>query len=108
MDSQVRVTSAYISRDLNGARSSAAKLNCGVLCVTSLAFPLSKVGEFSTFPAATHTSANRVAATQPELANEVVDGGGTNSEIFLSESGFWFSGFESLNIEAIHRSARTL
>ena len=33
---------------------------------------------FSTFPASTHAPANRVAATQLELASEIVHGAGTN------------------------------
>ena len=48
-------------------------------CVSSVALPLSTVGIFSTFPAAARVSP-AVTATQLELANEIANGGGTDSK----------------------------
>ena len=50
------------------------------LCVALTALALSKVGGFSTFPASTHTSANRVGAPQLELVNDITHRGGSNSK----------------------------
>ena len=55
--------------------SSVAELKSG-FCES----PPSKVGGFSTFTVSMHASANQVAATQLELANEIAHGGGTNSK----------------------------